>query len=116
MLDWVLQGFYNHIFDGGITKQEFGQRVHADVKNRCRSFVPLNGVSVDCEPFFNQNGPVRGNPKGSLGVDVLIRHHGRPVIAFEIKTGKGMSESGFNKRRKWIGTSVIQITLKPMKK
>jgi hypothetical protein len=116
VLDWILQGFYDHVFAGGVTKQEFGQRVHAQVKNRCKGFVPINGVSLGCEPFFNHKGPVKGNPKGSLGVDVLIRYKTRPVIAFEIKTGKGMSQSGFNKRRKWIGASVIQITVKPTKK
>jgi YD repeat-containing protein len=49
-------------------------------------------------------------------VERIDRLHGRPVIAFEIKTGKGMSQSGFNKRRRWIGTSIIQITLKPTRK
>lgn len=116
VLDWVLQGFYEHVLDGGVTKQEFGRRVHSDVKNRCSRFIQYNGVSLDCEPFFNEKGQVKGNPKGSLGVDVLIRYQGRPVVAFEIKTGKGMSGSGFQARRKYIGASVIQITLKPARK
>jgi hypothetical protein len=59
---------------------------------------------------------VKPGTKGSLGVDVLIRYHGNPVIAFELKTGRGMGSGGFARRQKFIGTSVIQITLKPTRR
>ena len=116
ILDWMLQGFYDHAQDGGITKQEFGRRVHADVKNRCGLFNPINGVTIDCEPFFVSSGQVSPVTKGSLGVDLLIRYHGKVVIALELKTGKGMSTGGVSKRRRFIGASVIEITLKPSRR
>ena len=118
VLDWVTQGFFDHVMDGGITKQAFGQRVHKSIKDRCLAFEPFNDVSLLCEPFFvdSKSGPQKRNPKGSFGVDVLILYRGNPVIAFEVKTGAGMTEKGFNKRRKFIGASVIQITLKPTRK
>ncbi len=115
VLDWMTQGFLDHILDGGITKQEFGSRVHKELKNKCMAFKPLGEVTVDCEPYFIKGGKTSGNPKGSLGVDVLIRYKEKSVIAFELKTGKGMTKSGIAKRQKWIGASVVQVTFKSTK-
>jgi RHS repeat-associated protein len=117
VLDWMTQGFFDHIYDGGITKQEFGSRVHKELKSKCLAFAPLRDVKLECEPYFDKSGPTQGNrnTKGSLGVDVLIRYKGKPVIAFELKTGKGMTKSGIAKRQKWIGASVIQVTFKSTK-
>jgi RHS repeat-associated protein len=113
VLDWVLQGFMDHIQDGGITKQEFGQRVHRDLKNKCAAFRPIGNVRLVCEPFYDDAGNEYGHSKkGTLGVDIMIYDGNRRVIAIELKTGKGMNDKGFKGRRKYSGTSVIQITLK----
>lgn len=113
VLDWVLQGFFDHLQDVGITKQEFGQRVHKELKNRCESYKPISSIGLVCEPFYDADGNEFGHAKkGSLGVDIMIYDGNRRVIAIELKTGKGMNERGFKGRRKRMGTSVIQITLK----
>lgn len=117
VLDWMLTAFYGHVYDGGITKQEFGHSVHKDVKNKCLAFRPINGVGILCEPFFieGHEGPLpksARNPKGSVGIDVVITYKGKPVVGIELKTGKGMGKSGFATRRKLMGGTLIQITLK----
>ena len=111
VLDWITQGFWDHIYEGGITKQDFGQKVHKQLKKKCESFGSFNGVTLSCEPFFNDKGQTATNSKGTVGVDVLIKYKGTPVVALELKTGKGMSKNGFKKRQKWIGTDVVEITI-----
>ena len=116
VLDWALRGFETHLdLMGKISKQEFGQKVHKELRKKCDAFTDLYDVSLKCEPFFisdNKPGQIlSNNPKGSLGVDILILYKEKPVIALELKTGRGMSNDGFKKRKKWIGTSVVQITI-----
>jgi hypothetical protein len=117
ILDWMLGGFFHHIYDGGITKQQFGSHVHAETKRKCQLYVPINGVSILCEPHFinSSSGPMKSNSKGSLSIDVIILYMGKPVIGFELKTGRGMSPGGIATRQKWMGGTIIQITLKPSK-
>jgi RHS repeat-associated protein len=111
ILDWSVNAAFGHLFDVSITKQEFGQRVHADVKSACSAFN-FSSVTLICEPFFDDSGSMHMSPKkGTVGVDVLVEYGGKRVIAFELKTGKSMSQTGFNKRKKYSGVSVIQITI-----
>ena len=116
VLDWALRGFETHLdLMGKISKQEFGQKVHKELRKKCDAFGIRRDVTLKCEPFFisdNKPGQIlSNNPKGSLGVDILILYNKKPVIALELKTGRGMSHDGFQKRKKWIGTSVVQITI-----
>ena len=117
VLDWMTQGFFDHIYDGAITKQEFGRRVHRELRERCLRFKPVNNVTLKCEPFFTQaqGGPLNHNPRGSVGVDVLILYHNSPVVSIELKTGAGMSQDGKRKRMKWSGTTLIQVTINGVK-
>ena len=65
------------------------------------------------EPFADDKKNITSsNPAGTLGVDVLIYCAGKAALGFEIKTGKGMSESGWKSRNKRFGANVIQINVK----
>lgn len=70
---------------------------------KCDAFADLHDVLLKCEPFLissNKPGQIlSNNPKGSLDVDILILYKKKPVIALELKTGRGMSNDGFKKRK-----------------
>jgi RHS repeat-associated protein len=80
----------------GVTAQEFGRRVHKDVKDWCERFTSFKGVELKCEPFFISSGAMLStNPKGSVGVDIVLMYLKTPLVGIELKTGKGMSSTGF---------------------
>ncbi|KAB2839254.1 MAG: RHS repeat-associated core domain-containing protein [Burkholderiales bacterium] len=105
------------LFGGGEYKNKgaFGTAAHQELKGRIQSYRPLPGFEIVAEPFFGDggNGGYHGSPKrGDMGVDVLIKHNGKNILAFDLKVGRGYSNTGIAQRMKRIGTNVIQINIK----
>jgi hypothetical protein len=51
-----------------------------------------------------------------VGIDILVLYEGKPVVAFDLKTGKGFSDKQIGVRKKAFGSSIIQIQVKPLPK
>lgn len=78
-----------------------------------QAYRPLPSVEVLAEPFYDEDGEHFGKGrKGSLGIDVVVKYKGKVVLGMELKTGRGASKSGINKRIKHIGADFIQVTIK----
>ncbi|MBU2891853.1 RHS repeat-associated core domain-containing protein, partial [Colwellia sp. D2M02] len=73
------------------------------------------GLSIDAEVFFvNKNGkdvPAKyRREKGSLGLDVVILQRGKPILAFDLKTGAAMSKSrGKKLKSRFMGADIFEI-------
>ncbi len=124
VLEEVIEDLVGVDFDN---QQKAGQAVHKDFKSKILSKFPnltlpfpvpgCPNLRLDLEPFAHEDSPgavTRSNPKGSVGVDVLVLcgNQKEPALALEIKTGRGMSKSKFAAREKAFGVGVIQISLK----
>ena len=126
----IIDGFNANILrlNSGGSKQEFGRNVHAHLKVWCKNpenILRMNGFSLKCEPFAGEGGQVKGNPRGSVGVDVLVAIKNpmggeTPLFAIELKTGKGMNQTGKKgfdiRNERFFGkhkVAVIQIAIVP---
>ncbi len=115
IVEWMFQSVID-VGTGAMTKQEFGQRAHKNLKTRIESYRPLPGFVVIAEPFFIEGEvgkPRKGNPTGSVGVDVFIEYQGRPLLGLELKTGAGYRKPGKALRMKRMGTDLIQVQVIP---
>jgi RHS repeat-associated protein len=117
VLDYMLNGVFEELQAGTMTKQEFGRRAHSRLKSKIEVFKPLPGFTVVAEPFFiesRKGEPLKTNPKGSVGVDVFVMEGTTPVLAMELKTGEGYSRKGKLLRRKRTLTDLVQVSIIPV--
>jgi len=117
ILDWTLQSVREELGLGERypNKGSFGTAAHNRLKNKCQSFTPLPNIEILCEPYVNKKGRAKVGTtprKGSIGVDILVKMNRKPVLAIDLKTGRGYPKKGILLRKKRFGTNIIQIFLK----
>jgi hypothetical protein len=129
VIDYIINSVTGTLMDYDSTpsQPEFGTTAHLDLEDKIeedfqrfkkraekKGFV-LNGIEVKSEVFRNPDkSPGRRRGKGTVGLDVVILHKGTPVLAFDLKTGKGWSPAQITERKRRFGSSIIQITVKPL--
>ncbi len=101
----TVQGTFAHT---GFEKKIKGMK---DLFNK--KFKRFN-LTIDAEVFFvDKNGRKSQSPrraKGSLGLDVVISQGGKPVLAFDLKTGSPMSKSRVKKlKKRFRGADIFEI-------
>lgn len=109
VLDVVDIDFSNKGAAGTAAHQRLKEHMD-DVAARLRK-MNVHGITVHAEPFADDAGEHYGRGrKGAVGIDVLIKYRGENVIGFDLKIGKGYSQSGIRKRRSYFG-DVVQVNI-----
>ena len=104
-------------FSGNKEAQKRGVAVHTKLENRLNSLrhaFKNFGIEIRTEIFRFKDGKRKGNrakrrESGTLGIDVEINRHGKTVLAFDLKTGRGFSGKKNKKLQGIFGSDVIEI-------
>ena len=103
-------------------KGAFGTAVHLSLEKSIDGYSPFHGVTIDSEVFFlekdSDGNPVPANKRrqsGSVGIDIIVNYMKKPVIAFDLKTGRGFSNKrvGVLQRRTGLGIVEIKVDFTP---
>lgn len=77
--------------------------------------TPVKGVDVRAEVFKMSNGKDADyrRQKKSLGIDVLVEYNKKPVLAFDLKFGRSMSNSRVKKlKSRFQRAGLVEVTVK----
>jgi len=84
-----------------------------DASEKFASDFKRFGLEIEAEVFLDKSKqPVRRNirPSGSLGLDVIVKRNGKKILAFDLKTGRGLGSKEIKRRRsRFDGISIVEI-------
>ena len=96
------------------SKSTFGTKAHKRLERRIKGYKPHPDVDIEVEVFSDKKGNRTGRrSRGSLGVDILVKYKGRPVVAFDLKTGRGFGKRGLASRIRRFGVDIVEIRVIP---
>ncbi len=111
----VIDPFLGTSIDTFKNSGAFGTNAHYNLESSINGYEPFPGVKIDAEVFFHEpdNGKThlakKKREKGSIGIDIVVNYQDEPIIAFDLKTGKGFSKSKVNKLKRRAGLDIVEI-------
>ncbi|MCO7225068.1 RHS repeat-associated core domain-containing protein [Pleionea sp. CnH1-48] len=94
---------------GTAAHQQF-ERLIGEINEKYKRYGYVIKAEVFRDSTGNPGKQVKKRAKGSVGIDVEIRDlKGKPVLAFDLKTGKGMSGKRNRKLQGVFGSDIIEI-------
>jgi len=94
-----------------------GTKAHKNLERKIRNYIPIGGVEVIPEVFFDKQGNEGSTrDQGTLGIDILIKKNGKSMLAIDLKIGRGFSGKKKRAISERAGVPVVQIFIGVKKK
>jgi len=104
----------------GLSATVFGTKAHSQfekkikaLNRRLKSQKFFKDIRIEAEFFVNKDGDmVSRRAKGSVGIDVMVFWRGKRVLAFDLKTGRGMGKKRKKDMLERLGVDIVEIFVK----
>ncbi len=114
ILDNAINAVLMELLSVHSSKSVFGTKAHSRLEKMIKGYKPHPDVDIEVEVFKLDGGKSASRrAKGSIGVDILVKYKGKPVVAFDLKTGAGFSKSKVGKISRRFGVGVIEVRVIP---